>query len=201
VTELVARATAGDLVALEQLFLLHYDEIASQVVANLPKSAQGLIGVEDVLQETFAHAIRDIQRFELSSEHGFAQWLRAIADHRLRDLIRGLNRKKRGGQYQRLRVAPRGQDSSILELVDALSADDETPSRVASRNETVQAVHIALDLLPEKYRKAIDLRYLQGKTVAETAAAMRCSPSAARGILERARKKMRADMQQSSLYS
>ena len=85
-------------------------------------------------------------------------------------------------------------------LAELLSAGSHTPSRSAARHEEVAAVHKAFEALPDNYRQAVQLRLFEGKSLAETAADMGCSPRAVQGLVDRARKKMRAALGSFSLY-
>ena len=60
-----------------------------------------------------------------------------------------------------------------------------------ARREAVHAVQVAVASLPEDYREVIRLRYFEGKTLSDTAAAMARSPDAVRALTDRAKKQMR----------
>ena len=95
--ELITKAISGDRPALERLLLDHCDRLSRHVDRKLPPSVRSVLGVEDVLQETFAQAFRDVRDFAPRSSECFFAWLRTIAEHRLQDALRALKRKKRGG--------------------------------------------------------------------------------------------------------
>jgi RNA polymerase sigma-70 factor (ECF subfamily) len=198
--ELIARATSGDRSALERLLLMHYPGLSRHVVGKLPGSAQGTVSAEDILQEAFIQAFRDIRKFQPHSDRSFSAWLRAIAENRLRDTLKVLRRKKRGGGFRRVHGPADEQASSMADLVEMLSAGSHTPSRSVARREAVQAVQVAMAGLPEDYRRAVRLRYLEGKGLGEVAGTMRRSPGAIRGLLDRAKQRMRAALGRSSLY-
>ena len=108
--QLLALAVAGDHAALERLLLAHYDRLAARVARMLPDDVRSQIDVEDVLQETFVQAFRDVRTLAPQGELAFIGWLEAVTDHRLQDALRRLRRKKRGGDYQRSRrPRPRGR--------------------------------------------------------------------------------------------
>jgi RNA polymerase sigma-70 factor (ECF subfamily) len=197
---LVAEAIAGDGAALERLLLLHYASIARHVTARLPADLRDVLSVEDVLQETFMHVFRDIDRFEPRSAGSFVAWVKAVADHRIQDLVKGLTRQKRGGG--RVRVRARGGDhpSSMIDLAEWLSADDPTPSRLVARDEADRVIQIALAGLPPDYREVIRWRYFEGRSVEETAQLMGNTPGAVRGLLDRAKQRLRAALGSSSQY-
>ena len=81
-----------------------------------------------------------------------------------------------------------------------LSDGRRTPGRSIARREAVRAVQVVIAGLPDDYQQAIRLRYFEGKSLAETAAAMDRSPGAVRGLIDRAKEKMRAALGRASLY-
>jgi RNA polymerase sigma-70 factor (ECF subfamily) len=198
--ELVARAASGDHLALERLLLSHYAGLSRHVAAWLPASLQAVVSVEDVLQDTFVQVFRDIGRFRPRRDGSFSAWLRTVAENRLRDTIKAFRRKKRGGRFRQVYGSADPQASSVGDLFEILSAESHTPSRSVARREWVQAVQVAMAGLPEDYREAIRLRYLEGKSLSQVADAMQRSPGAIRGLIGRAREKMRAALGRSSLY-
>jgi RNA polymerase sigma-70 factor (ECF subfamily) len=166
----------------------------------IPVSAQSVLSVEDILQETFSQAFRDIRTFTPSTEKSFRTWLKAIAENRLRDAIKAQKRKKRGGGQKRVEPPAYSDEDSIAGLAEMLSAGRSTPSQSLAREEAVRAVQIAIAGLPEVYREVVRLRYLEGRSVEGVAAAMRRSPGAVRGLIDRAKLAMRETMGRASQY-
>ena len=113
--DLIVRATGGDRFALEQLLLMHYARLARRIEPKLTGPLARVLGVEDVLQETFIRAMRDIERCAARSVRSFVAWTNALADHQLQDMVRGLRRQKRGGGWRQLDAAPCDQDDSAVD--------------------------------------------------------------------------------------
>jgi len=195
--DVIARAATGDEDALVELLLAHHDRLAQHISEKLPVAMQAVIDAGDVLQQTYIDAFVAIGRLELRSEKAFFRWLTTIADHRLIDAVKSLKRKKRGGDHQR---AYSGPSSSMADLLELLSDSITSPSGQAARNEGIQVLESALGSLPDDYRQAVRLRYLEGKGIEEIAPEMDRTPDAVRGLLYRALKKLRDAMGQSSLY-
>jgi RNA polymerase sigma-70 factor (ECF subfamily) len=198
--ELIRRAISGDRPALERLLLDHYDPLLRHIDRKLPAAMQSVLEPEDILQETFAQAFRDVGRFEPRSSESFHAWLRSIAEHRLQDAVRALKRKKRGGDRRRVGNAPDPNTSSMAELVEMLSARDRSPSRSFVRREAVRAVQVAIAGLPEDYQEAIRLHYFEGKSLEETAAMMDRTTGAIRGLLDRSKDKLLDALGRASQY-
>ena len=198
--DLVRRAKAGDRVALQQLLVQYGSRLSSYIAPKVPPSIQGVLNADDILQQTYITAFRDIGQFEPTPDGSFFAWLRTIADHRTQDAIKSLKRVKRGGDRVHVRGVSAGETGSVCDLVNLLSAGSHTPSRSVAGHEAVQAVQNAIRDLPEDYRQAVQLRLLDGKSLEEVASAMDRSPRSVQGLVDRAKKKMRDAMGRLSLY-
>ena len=62
-----------------------------------------------------------------------------------------------------------------------------------AQHEAERALHVAIAGLPDDYRQVIRLRYLEGKSIAETAAAMDRTSNAIRALTDRAKKKLQEE--------
>ena len=85
-------------------------------------------------------------------------------------------------------------------MIDVVTGNEHTPSKSLARREAIQAIQIALAGLNEEYRRAVQLRYFEGRSLEETANLMGRTTGAVRGLLDRAKKKMREAMGRASLY-
>jgi RNA polymerase sigma-70 factor (ECF subfamily) len=84
--------------------------------------------------------------------------------------------------------------------LDILAGDQSTASRQLSRQESSQALHVCIAELPEDYRQVILLRYFEGLPLAEVAQELGRSEGAVRGLLDRARAKLRDGMGRASQW-
>jgi RNA polymerase sigma-70 factor (ECF subfamily) len=198
--ELFERATAGDQTALEQLLWTHYPGLLRHIEPKLYGDLQRLVDVNDVVQETFIRAIRDIENCQARSDESFAAWLKVIADHRLHDILRGLNRKKRGGHRRAVNPPAGGSADSLAQLVDLIPDRGATASKVLARNEVIKAMQVGIAGLPDDQREAVRLRYLEGKSIEETAGKMRRTTAAVNGLVRRAKEALREALDRSSLW-
>jgi len=142
---------------------------------------------------------RDIGRFEPKSDRAFVRWLETIVEHRLVDSVRAQKAKKRGGDHKHV-SRPAALASTIAELFDVISGEMATPSGNLARDEAIQALRVQLAVLPEEHRDAVRLYHLEGLDLDEVARQTGRTPDAIRGILYRARQKLRDGMQKSSLW-
>lgn len=169
-TDLITRAIAGDSGALEELLLLHYDRLAGRIAGKIPASMQGVINAEDVLQEAFLDVINRISSFEPRESDSFYRWLATIAEHRLIDIVRAHRAAKRGGGRNPLEASPGGDSQSVVDLLSLLAVNDRTPSKSVAGHEAADAIRGALEQIKPDYRDALRMRYIEGLTVAATAA-------------------------------
>ena len=199
--ELTQKAIAGDRPALEELLLKNCDALAEHIRPKLAGPLQSWISVEDILQETFFRAFQHIGRFEPKSDRSFLAWLKTIAESRIIDAIKHQKRKKRGGDMRRVDGAQDIFQTSVADLMGMLAEDEGgTPSQNVANHEAVQAMQVAIASLPEEQRQAVLLRFFRQKTLEETGNQMDRSPEAVRGLLRRAKKTLRQQMQHTSLW-
>jgi RNA polymerase sigma-70 factor, ECF subfamily len=182
--DLIARIEQGDESAFTPLFEKYQKRLALLIHYKLGHELRRMADVEDVLQETFLEAFRDINRFRYEKPGAFLSWLSRIADHVIADAARFHGRQKRRAELVRFRSVgtPDGADP----------ADCATPSRLLAEKEGLQALIQTLDGLPEDYRRAILLAKVEGLSNAEMAEQLGRSKEAAALLLHRAIKRFRA---------
>ena len=196
---LVKQAIAGDRAALERLLLDCYQPLVDRIEPKMPPALRGVLGAEDIVQQTFAQVFRDIGSFELRDDASILAWMTSIAENRLKDSIRRHGRKKRGGEHRRVNT-PQHEAEPSKDLIEMIAGRGRTPSKSLARREAIQAINIAIAGLPEDHRQAIQLRYFEYRSLDETAEIMGRTTGAVRGLLDRAKKKMRDALQRASLY-
>ncbi len=182
--DLLARIGQGDEDAFTALFERYQKRLALLIHYKLGHEMRRLADVDDVLQETFLEAFRDIKRFRYEKPGGFLGWLSRIADHVIADAARFHGRQKRRAEFVRFRSAgtPEGAEP----------VDSATPSRLLAEKESLQALIRKLDSLPEEYRRVILLAKVEGLSNAEMAERLGRSREAAALLLHRAIKRFRA---------
>jgi RNA polymerase sigma-70 factor, ECF subfamily len=137
---------------------------------------------EDVVQETFLKAYRQLGRFE--SRANFSTWLHRIAVNCSIDLIRGRKHQEAG------------HDASDLEALDgALDGHDQrvdpSPERLMLSTEVQEKVGRAMDGLTHMERAAFVLRHFEGQSIEEISRALGLKANAAKHSIFRAVRKMR----------
>ncbi len=135
---------------------------------------------EDVVQESFLRAYRQLSRFD--ERASFGTWIYRIAANCSLDLVR--SRKRRSGQAG----APQ---SEMEDPVMSLPSGDPTPERVALSSEVRSRVAEAMNDLSATERTAFVLRHFEGMSIEELSRVLECQPGAAKHSVFRAVQKLR----------
>ncbi|MBI4719329.1 MAG: sigma-70 family RNA polymerase sigma factor [Planctomycetes bacterium] len=196
--ELLQRAVVGDREAITELLQAAGPGVRQDLHGAVPKRWQSLLSVDDVLQQTYTDAFLGISRFANRGEGSFGRWLNMLARRNLIDAIRMLEAEKRGGEAQK-RAAVRLDDSQMA-LYDWLIGTSGTPSRFAAREEAVAAIGRAVESLPPLYQQVVSLYDLEGRPIAEVAAALNRSPGAVYMLRARAHDQLRELMGSATGY-
>ncbi|SRR5712692_2837417 len=136
---------------------------------------------EDVVQETFLRAYRQLHRFD--GRASFGTWLYRIAANCSLDLIRA--RKRR--EVQQTTVT----DDEGNEMVASAAATDPTPERLAYSGELKELLQPALEQLSPMERTAFVLRHYEGMCIEDIGRALGVHAGAAKHSVFRAVQKLR----------
>jgi RNA polymerase sigma-70 factor, ECF subfamily len=181
---LVERAQKGDGDAFTMLFDRYSRRLAVLVHFRLSDSLRASIEVDDILQEIFIRAFRDIASFEYRATGSFMNWLASIANHVIIDLARFQGREQRRAvETLRFRSDSNPQGPEPLDTI--------TPSRILRQKEDIEALVEKLNSLPEDYREAILLAKVEGLSTGEMSERLGKSREAVALLLHRAIKRFR----------
>jgi len=137
---------------------------------------------EDVVQESFIRAYRQLNRFEARSN--FATWLHRIVVNCAMDTLR--SRQVRRSE----RMAEPVEDAG-----DIAAADDPSPERLTLSDEIRRRVDASMaDLTPQE-RIAFALRHYEGRSIDEIGRTLGVQKSAAKHAVFRAVKKVRVALE------
>ena len=137
---------------------------------------------EDVVQESFLRAFKQLHRFD--ERASFGTWLYRIAANCSLDLVRA--RKRRGVQ-----AAPECADAEREPLAQTLPATGPDPERMALSGEVRDRLAEAMNELSPTERTAFVLRHFEGMCMREVSRVLECQPGAAKHSVFRAVQKLR----------
>lgn len=155
---------------------------------------RGKVDASDVVQQTLMQAHRAMGEFRGRTGAEMGAWLRQILARNLAHAARDLGRGKRDVRRERSLEAELEESSARLGAW--LAAEQSSPSERAERNEELLRLAEALEGLPEGQREAVELHYLQGRSVAEIAEEIGRSTSAVAGLLHRGLRQLRVGMRE-----
>ena len=172
----VAQARTGDSGAFRVLVERHS--------RNLFRLAYRMTGhqqdAEDVVQETFLRAYRQLSKFD--DRASFGTWLYRIAVNCSLDLIRA--RKRRAAQTE-----PAAENAS--DPMQSLPDPAPAPDRLAISGQVERKVAAVLDELSEMERSAFVLRHYEGMCIDDIGRTLGVQPNAAKHSIFRAVQKLR----------
>ncbi len=180
-TAAVALARGGDSDAFRSLVERH-SRAVYRLAYRMTGSPQD---AEDVVQETFLKAYRQLGRFE--SRANFGTWLHRIAVNCSIDLIRSRPHREDG------------HDTADLEQFGAASDRRDgpatSPERLMLSAEVQERISAAMGGLSAMERGAFVLRHFEGRSIEEICASLGLKTNAAKHSIFRAVRKMRAALE------
>lgn len=112
--DLLRRAQAGDRHALELLSERCMPRMRRWATGRLPGAARGVLDTDDLVQDTFIKAVRNLNTFEPRHEGAFQLYLRQAILNRIRDEARRVARRP---EHFQLNGDERARQPSPLDLV------------------------------------------------------------------------------------
>jgi len=135
---------------------------------------------EDVVQETFLRAYRQLAKFDARAS--FGTWLYRIAANYALDLVRSRNRR---GEHRP------SVDEEAGDPLLSLPSAEPAPDRLALSGEVRRRLAVAMEDLSASERTAFVLRHFEGMCIEEVSRALGCQPGAAKHSVFRAVQKLR----------
>lgn len=141
---------------------------------------------EEVVQETFARALRDLARYEPARAGGnIFPWLTGLARN---EISRVLSRERRVVSLEELWQRVDGELLALFERLESEPVADD----ILVREETREMVNMTMSQLPVQYSQALKAKYVDGASVRDLASLWRTTEKAIESLLTRARKAFRA---------
>ena len=167
VHELVERCKTGDILGYKQL----YQRYSQAMYNTCLRILNNVHEAEDVLQESFTEAFKNLQRFEQRTS--FGGWLKQIC------INRSIN------QLKKRRVSFVDIEQTPVHEIAAVQSQDETEIMMK-----VAAVKSSMMKLPDGYRTVLNLYLLEGYDHEEIAGILQVAESTVRTQYIRAKQKL-----------
>jgi RNA polymerase sigma-70 factor, ECF subfamily len=179
----VARARAGDADAYRVLVERH-GRALFRLCFRMTGNQQD---AEDVVQESFLRAFRQLSKFD--ERASFGTWLYRIAANCSLDLVR--SRKRRSEHQSLIGDSTAGSGGQADDPVLSLPSNDPTPERAALSGEIRERLAEAMNELSATERTAFVLRHFEGMRIEDVSRVLECQPGAAKHSVFRAVQKLR----------
>jgi len=183
--KLVEKLRSGDSIAMEEFYNIYRSRLYTLVFEQVDRDHAA---AEDLVQETFLAALSSLDKFRGDSQ--LYTWLRSIAFHKLNDFYRCKLREPKPQESP--------PDFDAMKQLEQTGGDEPAPLTVLESEEIRQSVHQALGDLPQDYQEVLILKYLEEMPVLEISQVMGRSPKSVEGLLSRARKAMRANLEENN---
>ena len=148
--DLVRSAQAGSDVALDRLFSRYYERVRRVVRMRLGRKLRGALESGDILQETFAVAVKSFDRFEMREEASLINWLSKLAERQIIAAADYHGAKKRDRDLEVAMDGPTS-NSQTGEYRMEFGADTPGPRELAEADEQAQLVEHSMEELSEEY--------------------------------------------------
>ena len=182
---LIQNSLAGDRRAFEKLYQKH----RNQIYGTLAQRISDRDTVDDLMQNTFLRAYRSLHTFK--GDAAFATWLTQIALNVYRSHLRS----------QRVRqnwVSQTEDPEAMHNAVRNLNPSD-SPDQVVQDRERTELVRKSIQRLPERYRKAMWLRYVMDWSYEEITQALHVPLGTVKTWLCRARRQLKNEFRKLGL--
>jgi RNA polymerase sigma-70 factor (ECF subfamily) len=152
-TRLAKLARNGDRAAFEELVQLYKDKIYHLAYRMLGNKQEA----EDAVQETFLRVYLNLAKYDETQK--FSTWIFRIGTNLCIDRLR-----KKKPNYSLDAELPDGEGGDWHSM---LPSEDPSPEDQIVLSETQQQIRQAIEMMPDKYKSVVVLRYLQDLSLQE----------------------------------
>ncbi|MHB1869841.1 MAG: RNA polymerase sigma factor [Steroidobacteraceae bacterium] len=181
--KLVGRLMSRDQVAFQEFFDDYFPRLFRFTVRRVGDDPEA---ARDIVQAALTRGVRRLETYR--GEASLFTWLCQITRRELSD---HLVRLKREQTYVH-RLVELEDDPNNRAILESIPADAGCePEAVVQREDLAARVHAALDYLPSRYAKVLELKYLEELSVEAIAARLGVSVISVQSLLARARQAFR----------
>ena len=194
VLRLVERAKDGDGEAFGALVSQYERFVYNVAVRVLSAASQPQDLAEDIAQETFLKAWRNLSAFRGGST--FSTWLFRIAVNCAKDAVRSAARRPAAS----LSFAGEEDEDGTTEWDIPVTSGDTVPEDAVERKELILAVRRAVESLPDDQRQVVVLRDLHGLPYQEISAMLGLELGTVKSRLNRGRANLKTILENGNFF-
>lgn len=172
---LARRVATGDREAFDEFFREYFPRLYR---FTLSRAGDDAALAEEIVQRTMCIVVRKMKSYR--GEALLFTWLCQICRNEMNAVYR------QQGIEQRADV-PIEDHPAVQAALESVAADDFRPESARRRDEIASFVRATLDHLPSNYAIALEMKYINGNSVAEIAERLGVGEKAAESVLTRAR--------------
>jgi RNA polymerase sigma-70 factor (ECF subfamily) len=178
--ELLARARAGD----AQAFSLLIEPLQTRLLRQATALAVDLSLAEDLASESLVEAWKSLSRYNGTCQ--LSTWLYSILLHRYEKSVRRTRSRPIS-----LAWLPFSRAQELHEQHQSIPASEIQPGEATAQEEAFTRLRRCVELLPEKHRQVICLRFFEDASVADMAEVLNCSIGTVKSRLHHGLEKLR----------
>lgn len=184
--DLLVAARGGDEQALGAICERLYGYLLVVARRGIGSDLAAKVGASDVVQQSLMEAHEDFSRFEGATEEEFRAWIGMLLRRNLQDV----GRRYRGAARRNV-AREIGLDS---ERILPIASPDPNASRIARRKETDEELARAVEGLPDRQRRIVELRHRDNISYEQIATRLDITPESARKQYSRAVRKLKQQL-------
>ena len=178
--ELLSRACAGE----ARAFCLLTEPLQARLLRQSVALTGDLSAAEDLVSETLVEAWKSLPRYNQTCR--LSTWLYAILLHRHRKSVRRARSRPIS-----LAWLPFFEARELHEQQENLRSPELSPAEAMAQCETGNRLRQCLELLPDKHRQIILLRFFEDASLPDMAVVLGCSVGTVKSRLHHALEKLR----------
>jgi RNA polymerase sigma-70 factor (ECF subfamily) len=172
---LARRVAGGDQGAFDEFFKEYFPRLFRFTLTRVDNNPEL---AEEIVQRTMCIVVRKMGNYR--GEALLFTWLCQICRNEMHAVYR-----QRGEQFRA--DLPIEDHPAVQAALESIGGEDFHPESIQRRDEIATFVRATLDQLPAKYAIALEMKYINGNSVAEIAERLGVGEKAAESVLSRAR--------------
>lgn len=172
---LTSRVAKGDLAAFDEFFREYFPRLFRFTLSRVDND-EAL--AEEIVQRTMCIVVRKMATYR--GEALLFTWLCQICRNESFALLKSRH-------IELKRNLPLEDNPGVRAALESLSIESDEPQSIQQSEEIARFVRTTLEYLPAKYATALEMKYIQGCSVAEIGEQLDVGTKAAESILSRAR--------------